>query len=214
MPEQEKNKEPSASEEYCGSLLEKQDKEAKLAAGIEVPSSFVITEADQKRIEAWRKVQDARAGHMQQESGKYKDDPYVEDLLRRGIPYSGVCRGALTYHFSPSGGGTIFTVSHDLTKATLDVRGYDNLMAEWDRFEDLGRACMDMEMAEEKPILPCCLVFDNYHEVEVDGHREFRCGTCGTLCMEMHGTTAKLSRHVTALIEALEGYGLPPNPAP
>src|SRR5438094_9258460 len=67
--------------------------------------------------------------------------------------------------------------------------------------------------SKEKPILPCCLVTEHYQEVQVDGHLEVHCGTCGKLVVEIHGKTAKISRHVTAMIEAREGYGPTSNPA-
>lgn len=65
---------------------------------------------------------------------------------------------------------------------------------------------------KEGAALPCCLVHEEYQEVQVDGHRELHCGTCGKLCVEIDGKTAKLSRHVAALIEALEGLGNSPSP--
>jgi hypothetical protein len=37
-----------------------------------------------------------------------------------------------------------------------------------------------------------------------DNHREWRCGTCGTLLMESRGTTAPLSAQFLALVIALE----------
>lgn len=90
-----------------------------------IQSQFIITEEQQKRIAAWFKKQDAKAARMQQKSGQYKDWPWVqEELLRRGRAYYGTCGGGLTYHFSPVGTGAVFTVSHDLTKETLDLTEY------------------------------------------------------------------------------------------
>jgi hypothetical protein len=60
--------------------------------------------------------------------------------------------------------------------------------------------------AEEKPIVPCCLVTEHYQAVQVDGYLEFHCSMYGELVVEIHGKAAKLSRHAAALIEALEGY--------
>lgn len=89
-------------------------------------SNFVITEEEQKRIAAWCKEQDAKAAHIQQQSGQYKDDPHKEDLLRRGMPYYGAVGGSLTYHFTPTAIGTVFAVSHAVTKETLDLTDYDS----------------------------------------------------------------------------------------
>jgi hypothetical protein len=117
MPDKEK---PSNLEEYYDRLIEKR------GLTEEVKSTFLITEDERKRIAAWCKEQDAKVVHMQQQSDQYKDNSFVQALLRRGLPYYGACGGALAYHFSPTGLGTVFTVSHALTKETLDLTDYDN----------------------------------------------------------------------------------------
>jgi hypothetical protein len=91
-----------------------------------VESNFVITEEEQKRILAWFKEQEAIVVQMQQQSGRYKDNPHVQELHQRGKGYYGASGGALTYHFTPTGIGTVFTVSHALTQETLDLTDYDN----------------------------------------------------------------------------------------
>lgn len=85
---------------------------------------FIITEDEQKRIAAWFKEQDAKVVQMQQKSGKFKGDPFVQKLHQRGFGYYGACGGALTFQFSPSGLGTVFTVTHALTQETLNLTNY------------------------------------------------------------------------------------------
>ena len=87
---------------------------------------FIITEDEQKRIAAWFKEQDAKVVQMQQKSGKFKGDPLVQKLHQRGMGYYGACGGALTFQFSPSGLGTVFTVTHALTQETLNLTDYDS----------------------------------------------------------------------------------------
>jgi len=47
----------------------------KLISDVDFEPVFVITEAEQKRIAAWFKEQDAKVAHMQQQSGLFKGDP-------------------------------------------------------------------------------------------------------------------------------------------
>lgn len=93
---------------------------------IKVESKFAITKKDQKRILVWCMEQDKKSAHMQQQSGLFKDDSHKEDLLRREIPNYGAVGGALTYHFTPTAIGTVFTVSHAVTKEALDLTDYDS----------------------------------------------------------------------------------------
>lgn len=98
-----------------------------LISDVDFEPVFVITEAEQKRIAAWFREQDAKVAHMQQASGKYKDNYFVQKFLQRGKGYYGACGGALTFQFSPSGLGTVFKVTHALTHETLDLTDYDSM---------------------------------------------------------------------------------------
>jgi hypothetical protein len=98
-----------------------------LISDVDFEPVFIITEEEQKRIAVWFKEQDAKVAHMQQESGKYKGDPYVRKLHQRGMGYYGACGGALTFQFSPSGLGTVFKITHALTQETLDLTDYDSM---------------------------------------------------------------------------------------
>lgn len=96
-----------------------------LISDIDFEPVFVITEAEQKRIAAWFKEQDAKVVQMQQKSGQFKS-PFVQKLHQRGFGYYGACGGALTFSFTPNGLATVFKVTHGLTQETLDLTDYDN----------------------------------------------------------------------------------------
>lgn len=133
MPDEEKSKE----EFDYDALVEAEVLAGELKADIEVESSFEINEQRKAQIEAWRKEQDAKVAHMQQESGWRKDDGYMQAKLRRGIPYYGVSGGALTYKFTPTGIGTFLNVYHQVTQETLalgcddDGPDYTDVMTPW-----------------------------------------------------------------------------------
>lgn len=123
MPDEEKSKEEDGYDARMEAFVQAREK---LISDIDFEPVFVITEAEQKRIAAWFKEQDAKVVHMQQQSGKYKDDPFVKKLHQRGFGYYGACGGALTFQFSPTGLGTVFKVTHALTQETLNLTDYDN----------------------------------------------------------------------------------------
>ena len=99
----------------------------KLISDVDFEPVFVITEDEQKRIAAWFREQDAKVVQMQKKSGEFKGNPFVSKLHQRGQGYYGACGGALTFQFSPSGIGTVFTVTHALTQETLDLTDYDSM---------------------------------------------------------------------------------------
>lgn len=65
-------------------------------------STFLISDADAKKINAWKKQQEKKT------KGEY-----------------GAIGGGYTYEFTPTGLGIIFKVTNAVTKQTLDLTEYD-----------------------------------------------------------------------------------------
>jgi hypothetical protein len=79
-------------------------------------SGFRLEPHHREKLAAWNKEQDAVVAARQREDLQFK---HYADLGL--LPYYGCVGGALTFHFTPCSIGTTIRVTHQGTKAEIDL---------------------------------------------------------------------------------------------
>jgi hypothetical protein len=79
-------------------------------------TNFTVSPEDQEKIEKWRRKIDRRVAKEQRAKG---------ESFGTGA-YYGAIGGELTYCFTPTGLGTIFTVKHSREDKELNLTDFDS----------------------------------------------------------------------------------------
>lgn len=83
---------------------------------------FTVSYADYKKIEKWLTEEIFPKIIAEQKKTFENPDEFIQQSWDLGYPYTGAIGGGLTYHFSPTGLGTAFTVTY--LEHELDLTDY------------------------------------------------------------------------------------------
>lgn len=96
---------------------------------IDIWYNFQITVDEQNRVEQWLcETVYPLAIERQKASGRFKDNPRVQEVWDMGFPYGGAIGGGVSYKFTPNSIGLSVKVVESFTgdNLELDLTDYDS----------------------------------------------------------------------------------------